>query len=222
VELRGGATVATLFVHKAGNRWARLFTLGGEPSRWAVTDVDVELASARTWLTRQDIAIEAGGRHLTLHMPGSGWRNRPRQFAVVDDASGQCVISGQLTHGGVTGGLTSSGLVVEEWAVTLAGGSTIAWHYRQPDPRKLGFFDPTGAPVLQIGHDPSFDMTTPASTLRILLRFWGAAAASADRYVALVEDSAVGRWVSSEDVPVLALVGMWLERTANSRYINSS
>ena len=52
----------------------------------------------------------------------------------------------------------------------------------------------------------------------MLLRMWGGAIKSADRYVAQVEDGAVGRVVPVADVPVLALLVLWLERTADSRY----
>ena len=117
----------------------------------------------------------------------------------------------------ISGGHAEHGAYAEEWAVTLATGRAISWLYaRSPD--KLGFYDTDGAPVLRIGHDPSFDTTAKGGTFRILLRFWAAAAASTDRYVAHVEDGAVGGLVPAEDVPVLALVAMWLERTADSRY----
>ena len=97
--------------------------------------------------------------------------------------------------------------------MTLPAGGTISWFYKR-EPDKVGFFDADGAPILQIGHDPSFDTSAPGGTLRVLLRFWGAAIESTDRYVALVEDGAIGQAVTAEDVPVLALLGMRLQRAA--------
>jgi hypothetical protein len=41
---------------------------------------------------------------------------------------------------------------------------------------------------------------------------------SADRYQALVTDEAVGRLVATEDPPILALLGMHLERTFDRRH----
>ena len=137
----------------------------------------------------------------------------PEELEVVDDGTGERVIDGKI----ISGGRAEHGAYTEEWAVTLATGRTISWFYtREPD--KLGFYDTGGAPVLRIGHDPSFDTAAKGGTFRILLRFWAAAAESTDRYIAHVEDGAVGRLVPAEDVPVLALVAMWLERTADSRY----
>ena len=100
--------------------------------------------------------------------------------------------------------------------MTFATGAVLTWIYDRTDEPKYGFYDGGGSPVMQIANDPSFD-TSSTSTLRVLLRFWAAAAASTDRYIARVEDG-IGRAVPAEEVAVLALLGMWLERTAKSRY----
>jgi hypothetical protein len=65
--------------------------------------------------------------------------------------------------------------------------------------------------------NPSFDTSGletsrgALGTLRILLRFWGSAIASSNRYLLHVADDAVGRVFDADDVPVLALVGVWLQ-----------
>ncbi len=202
----------TLFVRKVGSKATKLLTLGGEPGKWAVTDGDGELATARLRLSSYELEIDAGDRHLTGHLP-MPLTGHPEEFEVVDDTTGQKTIDGQI----VSGGRAEHGAYAEEWKVTLANGQAVSWFYaRRPD--RLGFYDASGAPILRFGHDPSFDTSAKGGTFRILLRFWGAAAASADRYIAQVEDGAVGRLVPPDDVPVLALLALWLERTADSRY----
>ncbi len=204
--------MATLHVRKTGSKGRKLLTLGGDPSQWAVSNDNAELATARLRLASYDLDIDAGGRHLTARMPWVHF-GHPKELEVVDDGTGQKVVEGTLTWGGKA----RPGPYGEEWAVTLATGRTISWFYER-NPDKLGFYDTDDAPVLLIGHDPTFDTSAKGGTFRILLRMWGAAAASTDRYVAQVEDGAVGRLVPDEDVPVLALLGMLLERTADSRY----
>ena len=166
---------------------------------------DVILATARARLRRDELEIDAGGRQLTARMPEMLRWGPSKEFDVVDDATGERVIDGKLISGGGPGD--------QEWAVTLSTGGTISWIY-QGEPRKLGFYDSGGAPVMLMGHDPSFDTSAKGGTLRILLRFWGAAIASSDRYVAQVEEGAVGHAVAGEEVPLLALLGMWLQRHA--------
>jgi hypothetical protein len=46
---------------------------------------------------------------------------------------------------------------------------------------------------------------------RILLRLWGGALASGDRYLAQVHER-------SADTAMLALIAIWMERTSEARY----
>lgn len=186
---------------------------------WVVSDGQVTLATAQSHTISYELDIDAGGRQLTFRMVGKGMlrSNYPKDFDVIDGGTGQQVLHGKF----ISGGRSFRGGIKEEWTVTLASGNTVSWIY-QPDPRRLGFYDPSGAPVLLIGHDPSFAPPAKASVFRILLRFWAAAAASNYRYIARVETGAIGRLVSAEDVPVLALLAMWLERTVDGRYPSGS
>lgn len=196
--------MATLFVRKVGSRGAKLLTLGGEPGDWEVTDGEVVLATARARLAHDQLDIDAKGRRLTARMPGITWSGDPDKLEVVDQTTGQKVIDGKRTSGRLQN---------QEWSVILPTGAAISWMYRT-DPQRLGFYETSGAPIMLMGHDPSFQTPAKGGTLRILLRFWGSAIASADRYVARVEDGAIGNAVTAEEVPVLALLGMWLQRKA--------
>jgi hypothetical protein len=208
--------MTTLFVRRVGSQRSKLTMLGGLSGRWAVSDGDTELATARDHFSRPELDIDADGRQLTARMPGKIGRGKPpREFEVVDDRTGEKLADGTR----VWDARTKPRPTGEEWDVALASGSTISWFYMR-DPDKLGFYD-NGAPVLRIGNDPSFDVPAKASTFRILLRMWGGAIRAAGRYAVQVEDSAVGRVVPAEDVPVLALVAMWLKKNADVRYSES-
>jgi hypothetical protein len=76
-------------------------------------------------------------------------------------------------------------------------------------------YDERGAPLMILGHDPSFKPATGDSWVRILFRIWGAAIASADRYHVEVYDRSI-------DAPLLALIGVWMERTSDGRYPNTA
>src|SRR5206468_10720532 len=89
--------------------------------------------------------------------------------------------------------------------------ASVSWVYRH-EPHQLGYYDASGAVLMPMGRDASFDTTTPTSTFRMLLRFWGGTIASLDRYFARVDDERIGRAIAVADIPVLALVGMWLQR----------
>ena len=209
-----GNLPVTLAIRKVGSEWHKLLTLGGEPHRWAVSEGGTVLATASSSLANDNLAIEVGGRRLTLRLEGRGWLKPPSSCDVVDDQTGQQLASGTMVYGG----RTRRNQISEEWTVTLASGATLSWIYRRAD-GILGFYHPQGgAPVLRIGHDPSFDAPAKAGTLRILLRFWFAAAASVDRYLAQVEPGVIGHLVPAADLPVLALCAMWMERTADGRY----
>jgi hypothetical protein len=130
----------------------------------------------------------------------------PNEVEVVDGATGQPVIHGKRRSGK---------RMEQDWTFTLSDGRTVSWAIHGGE-EKVGFFDPDGGPIMQMGHDPSFDTSAPGGTLRVLLRFWGAAVASADKFLVFVEDGAVGHAVAAEDVPILALLGMWLEKAAEA------
>jgi hypothetical protein len=208
--------MTTLRVRRVGSERSKLPMLGGLSGRWAVSAGDAELATARDHFSRPELDIDADGRRLTARMRGKIGRGKPpRDFEVVDDRTGEKVADGNRVWGGGRNPPPNG----EEWDVALASGSTISWFYmRGPD--KVGFYD-NGAPVLRIGNDPSFDLSAKGGTFRILLRMWGGAIRAAGRYVVQVEDSAVGRVVPAEDVPVLALVAMWLKKNADVRYSES-
>ena len=70
---------------------------------------------------------------------------------------------------------------------------------------------------MQLGHDASFDQA-PGSAFRILLRFWGGAITSLDRYRADVDTDALARIVPVAQIPMLVMLGVWMERTCDQRY----
>jgi hypothetical protein len=189
--------MTTLHVRGAGG--ANLLT-------WILTDDKAEIATARRRLTSDTMTIDIAGRRLTARIKDPGG---PTTLAVVDDATGEPVMTGTLLS-------SRTSPEQREWAMTVRGGNTLTWFY-QGEPRKLGYFEPDGELVMDQGHDPSFDASGLESsrgvlgTLRILFRFWGAAVASSNRYLLHVADDAVGRTLGAEDVPVLALVGVWLQ-----------
>lgn len=176
-------------------------------STWTVTDGDAAIAVAHTTLISNDMRIDVRGRSLTFHMPS----RRPREFTLEDDATGELIISGRHHSGGRDRG----NLVNEQWRLDIAGRDPIQFTYRHREPRGCGFTDQHGASLLTLGHDPSFDARGSKSWVRILMRMWGAALKSIDRYLVHVHDATI-------DAPVLALVGVWMERTADSRYPSSA
>jgi hypothetical protein len=197
--------MSTLHVQKVGSKAAKVATLGGELGTWGVYDGDTLLATARIRVKKID--IEADGRRLTAHLHGlfktiDAWDG----YEVVDDATGETVLSGRRTKGQRQ---------EQEWDVRLRSGTTITWLYRMSE-KRLGYFDADGTPIMQLGHDPSFDTKAGGGTLRVLLRFWGAALASTDRFLVTVEDGAVGRVVAPEALPILALMSMWLAKSAEA------
>jgi hypothetical protein len=181
-------------------------SLDGQGGSWGVFDGDTLLATGHIGINPK-MQIEAGGRHLTARL--HGWFKAIDAFEsyeVADDATGETVLSAKRLSGQRQ---------EQEWEVSLRSGTTITWLYRMSEER-LGYFEADGAPIMQAGHDPSFDTSGGVGTFRMLLRFWGAALASADRFVATVEDDAVGRVVAAEDLPILALMSMWLEKGAEA------
>jgi hypothetical protein len=209
-----GTSVTAMRIRKARGGRAGLFGLGG-PGRWEINAADgSELARAQDRLVSSELTVDVGGRRLTARMPGILRISSPKELAVVDDTSGQQVLAGSLDSAAVR----SQAFRAEEWTFTFSTGQAVTYVHSVQDPRTIGFFDPAGAPVLLIGHDPSFDVGEERSTFRILLRFWGAAAQSTDVYLVQLDASAAGRVVPIGDVPMLAMLGVWLERTVDTRY----
>jgi hypothetical protein len=207
-----GGTATTLRVAKTGDATRRLLSLGGEPGRWAVTDeAGTVLAEAGMKLVATAMDVDVGGRRLSARMPGAAGFGRPQAFHVDEDAVGQAVITGEL----LDGGRTASGLVGERWRLSVGNEAPIDFVYRLSEPRTFGFYDQQGAALLELGHDPSFTAEQGDRWWRILFRLWGAAATSTDRYVVTVHRP-------QPDAALLALIGTWLERSAESRYPNAS
>ncbi|MGH9246922.1 MAG: hypothetical protein ACRD29_21925 [Acidimicrobiales bacterium] len=191
--------MATLFAHKASpHGW------GGQ---WVLKDGDVELATALDGLTRLRLEIEAGGRRFT-----ASERHRRTGFEVVEDATGQQVADLAFTFFQDSG--RNRGEVA---AVNLATGATMAWNHL-PHDRKLGFYETTGAPVILVAHHVRFEPSARHGTFRTLMRFWGSIIKAQDQFQIHVEDAAVGRLVRPEELPILALLGIWLVITYDRRH----
>jgi hypothetical protein len=185
--------MTTLTVRGAGG--AKLLT-------WVLSDGTSELGTGRRRLTSDTMEIDLRGRRLTARRPGSG------VLDVTDDATGQTLIRGKLLA-------SSDSPRYREWAVTLPSGATLTWFY-QGEPRKLGYYNYDGAPVILQGHDPSFEVPRQVQqgwigTLRILLSFWKGAVTSSNRYRVHVDDDAVRRVAATDEVSILALLGPWLQ-----------
>jgi hypothetical protein len=213
-DLRVGVPVADgaaiLTVQKVGGAWRRLTTFGGGVGRWSVADGDRVLATAAMRSVSSGMRIEIAGRRLHLDMPGALRIRSAGTVGVFDDATGTHVVAGSRVTGG-----RDRNLVCEAWTFAVAGHAPVEFTYRLREPRMLGFSDGRGAPLIRIGHDPSFTARAGDSWVRVLFRMWGAAVQSADRYLVHVYDRSV-------DAPLLALIGVWMERTADGRYPSSA
>jgi hypothetical protein len=178
---------------------------------WVLTDDTTELATATNRLASDTMEIDARGRRLTARRTGRMFGSA-RELSVTDSTTGQTSITGKVLA-------SSDSPPYREWEINFPSGASLTWFY-QGEPRKLGFFEPDGTPLIEQGHDPAFDAPKNASgrlgTLRILLSFWKGALASANRYLVHVADDAVGRAVDAADVPILALLGVWLQAEAEA------
>jgi hypothetical protein len=193
----------TLFIDRH-YKWG----LGGP---WEVTDGATRLATgddpvSHRRLPRMD--IEVGGRRFTARE-----RDGANGYEVSDAATGEQLVDLRFTE------YVHSGRGRREVAaVDLAStGATLSWNHL-PAQRQLGFYETTGAPVMTIGHRLDLRPSAGHGVARTLLRFWGSTLKGADRYQAQVTDEAVGRLVATEDLPILALLGMHLERTFDRRH----
>jgi hypothetical protein len=63
-----------------------------------------------------------------------------------------------------------------------------------------------------IGHHVPFVLTPKRGTLRTLLHLWGAASKAAEQYEARFDERIVGSVVPKPELPLLAVLGMWLVR----------
>jgi hypothetical protein len=210
------AAMSTLRISKAGRK---MLGLGGT-GHWVVVDAEgAQVATATNRLAAHELRIESGRDRLTARIPAGMLQLRyPEELEVVHDGTGQSFMEGRLASVDLRGGTFHE----EAWAITLSSGAAITWAYTMIGDRKLGFYEPSGRALMTFGHDPSFDVSGDMSTLRILLRFWGAAAASADRYLVRADSASLGRIVPAEEVPVLAMLGVWLERTSGGRYASQT
>lgn len=205
----------TLFVRRSGSQLSQWLALGG--GGWTVSDGRSELAQARMRLIRNEINVSIGGRKFTGRIPRTMGLSIPRAMEVVEDDTGRRIVEGKL----VSGGATPAGSFVDQWEMAFGSGSTISWFYWPEDkkhPRRLGFYELDGTPVMTLGHDPSFSVPAGGGTFRILLALWGGAIASMDRYVMQMDEGAIDRVIPASDLPLLAFLGMFMERTAEGRY----
>jgi hypothetical protein len=209
-----GVAVTSMHLRREGGGGRRLLGLGG-PGRWVVTADDGRaLAGATDRLLSADLEVEVGPRRVTARMPGVLRIRSPKAFEVTDDVAGHQVAEGRL----IGADTPSKVFRREEWSVTVGGGPPMAFVQSVEAPRTLGWYDPAGPPLLLAGHDPSFDASGSTSTVGVLFKFWRAAAESRDVYRATVDAEAAGRFVSADDLPLLALLTIWLERTTDARY----
>jgi hypothetical protein len=178
---------------------------------WVLSDETSQLATATNRLLSDTMEIDIHGRRMTARRTGRMFGS-PRDLSIIDDTTGQTRVTGKVVA-------SRDSPAYREWAIGLAGGAALTWFY-QATPRKLGLFEPDGTPVIEQGHDPSFDLPKDPSgklgALRILLNFWKGAITSSNRYVVHVADDAVGRVVDAADVPALALLGIWLQAEAEA------
>jgi hypothetical protein len=196
--------VPTLLIRKTGGTAKRALTFGGEGD-WVVTDGDRELATARSRTLAHQLDIEIDGRRLSAEMPGMYSPAPENEFTVHDEASGDRVVDGRRIVDDHTG------QVREKWSVRFTGGAELLWMYKL-DPPEMGFYDLAGSRVMGIGHHVPFDPSSKRGTFRILLHLWSSAAKSTEQYAADFEEHAIGPVVPAADVPLLAVLGMWLER----------
>lgn len=191
-----------LFVHRH-YKW-------GRAGPWEVTDGATRLASGDDPVTHHrhpPMHIEVGGRRFTARK-GDG----DNAYEVSDVATGEQLIGLRLTVSGRPGRARREAATVE----LASTGATFSWN-NLPTEHQLGFYETTGAPIMVISHRVDIQPTASHGVARTLLRFWGSVIAGADRYQAQVTDDAVGRLVTPVDLPILALLGMHLERTYNRR-----
>ncbi|WP_109506967.1 hypothetical protein [Nocardioides speluncae] len=169
---------------------------GGE---WAVTDGDATLATARGGMLSDRLEIHHNGRVLRADLSKGA-------LVVTDSATGEQVV--RAAH---IPGRDPQVAVREKWAVSFATGAELAWMYKS-EPRQMGFYDAAANPVMVIGHHISIQAPRKASVVRILFRMWTGAVKSAGEYGAVFDEPALAALSLTSDAPLLALLGMTLER----------
>jgi hypothetical protein len=205
--------MATLRIRRVGGAAKRWLSVGSVAARWSLIDGARELATGRTFVKNDDLSIVIGDRHLIARLAGGTAFSAPRNLTVVDETSGETVVDAAYVSGGSPG---MHNTIDETWAVKLVTGAEVRWRFRTATEAR--FIDADGATIVSIGHDPSFDVEANQGTFRTLMRMWGGVIAASDRYIVQVDERAVGGAVTGDDVPILAMLAMWLERTVNVRY----
>jgi len=193
----------TLFVDRQ-YKWGR-----GGP--WHVTDSATLLATGNDPVRHHrhyQIDIETDGQRFTARQ-----RNGETGFEVSDDTTGEQLVGLRFTDFGHSGRGRREVATLD----LTSTGATLTWNHL-PEERQLGFYETTGAPVMVIAHRLDVQPSAGHGIARTLLRFWSSALKGADRYQIEITDEAVGRLVLSEELPILALLGMHLERTYNQRH----
>jgi hypothetical protein len=199
--------MTTLQIRKTG---------GPLTSHWVVTGSEgSQVATATSHLLGDDLRIETGAGRVTARILKRDKRKGTSTgLEVVDDVTRQQLVTGRVAWAEAPGSVFSG----EEWEIRFASGATIVWRHVREGDRRLGFFLPDGTALIRLTHDPSFDVAGATSVFRILLRFWTAAAKAQNRYLAQADDVSVGRVIAPEQIPMLALLGVRLERSVVTRY----
>jgi hypothetical protein len=192
---------STLVIRKAGSKGKRALALFGQVP-WIVTDGGTTVATAEITASNR-FEIDIAGRRFRAEMPDLH-ASRPEKEFTVTDATGARVVDGvPAPLGGPE--------VRERWELRFATGATLTWMYRV-DPTELGFYDAAGRSMMALGHHVPFEPTPERGTLRTLLHLWGAAAKAAEQYEARFDERIIGPVVPKPELPLLAMLGMWLVR----------
>jgi hypothetical protein len=192
--------MSTLVIRKAAGKAKRVAAILRQVP-WVVTDGGTTIATVEIPATNR-FEIDIDGRRFTAEMPDL--HKSPEKELTVTDATGQHVVHGALAS-------VPGPEVREKWDLRFATGAELTWMYRV-DPTELGFYDMAGRSMMAIGHHVPFEPSPEHGTLRILLHLWGAAAKAAEQYEARFDERTIGSVVPTPELPLLAMLGMWLVR----------
>ena len=202
--------MTTLVMQKPGGvRFKGLFT--SRAGEWIITDGNTEVATVRCRTTSHHLDIETGGRTFTAEIPGfyRAGENAETEFTVTDATTAERVVEG------ARGMTQKQDLAREKWAVTFASDAELTWWYRT-EPYEMGFYDSAANAVMTVGHNIPWDykreVERGGGTARTLLRFWGAAIESGVEYAAVYDEQAITSVLPAADVPLLAVIGIWMGR----------